>query len=58
MSTKVELDPIDRNGSGTPVSGMSDIRAKTLTRAWIIIQLTMPVASNREKASGAFCATL
>jgi hypothetical protein len=50
----VDDEPSERNGKGTPVSGIRDIMARRFMQACIIIQEVIPVASNLEKTSGAF----
>ena len=51
------LPPDEINGSGTPVSGNTEIIEPTLINAWQSNHSEIPVASSRENMSGAAAAT-
>ena len=48
------LPPKERNGRVIPVIGNKPSTAPILINAWIMIQVVVPAANRRPKASGAF----
>ena len=57
-SIMVDDEPIEINGSGTPVNGTIDNMAAIFKSAWKVIQVVIPTARSLEYLSGAFSATL